>query len=164
MPYKTILITYYKCVNVALVTHAPYYAVACRLSGCRARLKCDGTRAETRFSLSAKWTSPFKSAGRQFSRLLAAELCLSAVVMLDTPCSEVVWRVLATHSNRIFPLYFPYRASPCAIRFQLSSTIFFHLFHKRYDIQEWRYESLWKRFIGVVSDEKWRTGVKAWVN
>jgi hypothetical protein len=29
--------------------------------------------------------------GRQFSRLLAAEVCASAVVMLDTPCSEVVW-------------------------------------------------------------------------
>jgi len=27
------------------------------------RLKCDGTRAETRFGLSAKQTSPFKSAG-----------------------------------------------------------------------------------------------------
>jgi len=26
-------------------------------------LKCDGTRAETRFRLSAKRTSPFKSAG-----------------------------------------------------------------------------------------------------
>jgi hypothetical protein len=32
------------------------------LSG-RLRLKCDGTRAETRFRLSAKRTSPFKSAG-----------------------------------------------------------------------------------------------------
>jgi len=29
----------------------------------RGRLKCDGTRAETRFRLSAKRTSPFKSAG-----------------------------------------------------------------------------------------------------
>jgi hypothetical protein len=28
--------------------------------------------------------------GRQFSRLLAAEVCASVVVMLDTPCSEVV--------------------------------------------------------------------------
>jgi len=28
--------------------------------------------------------------GRQFSRLLAAEVCASTVVMLDTPCSEVV--------------------------------------------------------------------------
>ena len=37
------------------------------------QLKCDGTRAETRFRLSAKRTSPFKSAGgRQFSRLLAS--------------------------------------------------------------------------------------------
>ena len=27
--------------------------------------------------------------GRPFSRLLAAEVCASAVVMLDTPCSEV---------------------------------------------------------------------------
>jgi hypothetical protein len=58
---------------------------------------------------------------RQFSRLLAAEVCASAVVMLDTPCSEVVWRVLATHSIRQFPLHFPFRASPCAIRFQTLS-------------------------------------------
>jgi len=42
----------------------------------RGQLKCDGTHAETRFRLSAKRTSPFKSAGgRQFSRLLAAEVC-----------------------------------------------------------------------------------------
>ena len=25
-------------------------------------------------------------------------------------------------------------------------------------------ESLWKTFIGVVSDEKWRTGMKAWAS
>ena len=56
----------------------------------RLRLKCDGIRAETRFRVSAKRTIPFKSAGRQFSQLLAAEVCASAVVMLDTPCSEVV--------------------------------------------------------------------------
>jgi hypothetical protein len=31
--------------------------------GIRLLLKCDGTRAETRFHLSAKQTSPFKSAG-----------------------------------------------------------------------------------------------------
>ena len=35
--------------------------------------------------------------------------------MLDTPCSEVVWRVLATHSIHQFPLHFPSRASPCAM-------------------------------------------------
>ena len=54
-------------------------------------LKRDGTRAETVFRLSAKRTSPFKLAGRrQFSRLLAAKVCASAVVMLHTPCSEVL--------------------------------------------------------------------------
>jgi len=46
----------------------------------------------------------------QFSRLLTAEVCASAVVMLDTPCSEIVWRVLATHSIRQFPHSLPF---PC---------------------------------------------------
>jgi hypothetical protein len=48
--------------------------------------------------------------GRQVSRLLAAEVCASAVVMLDTPCFEVVWRVLAN------PLHSPVSLSlplPC---------------------------------------------------
>jgi hypothetical protein len=61
--------------------------------------------------------------GRQFSRLLAAEVSASAVVMLDTPYPEVVWRVLATHSIRQFPFHFPSRASPCASTFRLQSTI-----------------------------------------
>jgi len=42
--------------------------------------------------------------------------------MLDTPCSKVVWRVLATHSICQFPLHFPSHASPCAITFYLEST------------------------------------------
>ena len=56
----------------------------------KARAEPDGTRAETTFRLSPKRTSPFKSAGSQFSRLLAAEVCASALVMLDTPRCEVV--------------------------------------------------------------------------
>jgi hypothetical protein len=59
---------------------------------------------------------------RHFSRLLAADVCASAVVMLDTPCSEVVWRVLATYIIRQFPIHLPSRASPCAITFQLEPT------------------------------------------
>jgi len=35
------------------------------------------------------------------------EVCGSAVVMLYTPCSEVVWRVLATQSIRQFPPSIP---------------------------------------------------------
>ena len=51
--------------------------------------------------------------------------------MLDTPCSEVLWRVLATHCIRQFPLHFPSRASPCAITFQLESThsVYTHIAH-----------------------------------
>jgi hypothetical protein len=62
--------------------------------------------------------------GRQFSRLLAAEVCASAVVMLDIPCSEVVWRVLATYSTRQFSLHFP-SASPCAtVRHHISTGLY----------------------------------------
>jgi len=77
----------------------------------RARLKRDGTRAETRFGLSAKRTSPFKLAGGQFSRLLAGEVCASVVVMvvmLDTPCSEVLCKTtgypLHSHVSPLLPL------------------------------------------------------------
>jgi len=62
--------------------------------------------------------------GRQFSRLLAAEVCASAVVMLDTPCSEVVWRVLDTHFIRQFPL-------PCVTLCQHIST---GLYHKCFNV------------------------------
>ena len=55
---------------------------------------------------------------RQFSPMLAAEVCASAVVMLDTPRSEVV---LPTPFAS-FPFHFPSRVSPCAIRFQTHST------------------------------------------
>ena len=48
------------------------------------------TRAETRFHLSAKRTIPFKSAGASVQSRPAAELCASAVVMLDIPRSEVM--------------------------------------------------------------------------
>jgi hypothetical protein len=66
-------------------------------------------RQNRRVHLNRRW--------RQFGRLLAAELCASAVVMLDTQCSKVVWRVLATHSICQFSLHFPSRASPyCSVK------------------------------------------------
>jgi len=89
----------------------------------RLRLKCDGTRAETWFHFRRNGLVHLNRQELQFSRPLAVELCASAVVMLDTPCSEVVWRELATHSIPQFPLHFLSRASPCAITFQLDSTL-----------------------------------------
>ena len=63
------------------------------------------------FVFRAKRTSPFKSVcggGGDVSSVdyCAAEVCASAVVMLDTPCSVVVWRVLAAHCIRQLPLHF----------------------------------------------------------
>jgi len=58
---------------------------------------------------------------RRGRRLLAAEVCASALIAGgNTPCSEVVWRVLATHSIRQFPLHFSSPASPCAVTFNWS--------------------------------------------
>jgi hypothetical protein len=95
--------------------YAPLWPVYPRQWPVRLRLKCDGTRAETRFRLSAKRTSPFESAGASVQSTTGSR-------GLRISGSEVVWRVLATHSIRQFFLHFPSRASPCAITFQLVST------------------------------------------
>jgi hypothetical protein len=63
--------------------------------------------------------------GRQFVRLLAGELCTSVCRVCTARaslCSAVMWRLLATHSFRQFPLYFSPCASMCAITFQTQST------------------------------------------
>jgi hypothetical protein len=84
--------------------------------------------------------------GRQFSRLLAAELRASAVVMLDTPCSQVVWRVLATHCIRKFPLHFPPLRHRVSSNFNWSLTSkFLKLFPSlKYDDTRWRREGKWR--------------------
>jgi hypothetical protein len=100
------------------------FSTDCRKITGRLRLKCDGARAETRFRLSAKRRSPFKSAVASVQSTNGSRgMRISGS---DTPCSEVVWRVLATYSIRQFPLHFPSSASPCAITFQLD----FNKFHK----------------------------------
>jgi hypothetical protein len=90
---------------------------------CRLRLKCDDTRAETRFCLSAKRTSPFKSAGASVQSTTGSR----GVRISGNDAGYTMFRgsvrVLATHSIRQFPLHFPSRASPCAITFQLDSTL-----------------------------------------
>jgi len=62
-------VSFYVSVLALVIWHAnrifsaSSYIVISGLSGCRLRLKCDGTRAETIFRLSAKRTSPFKLTG-----------------------------------------------------------------------------------------------------
>jgi hypothetical protein len=64
--------------------------------------------------------------GRQFSRLLAGELCTSACRVCTARaslCSAVMCRWLVTPSLLLFPLHFSSRASPCAITFQLTDVM-----------------------------------------
>jgi len=74
------------------------------------------------FVFRAKRMSPFKSPGPSVQSTAGSRGVRTAVVMLDTSRSEVVWRVLATHCIRKFPLHLPSRGSLCAIKFQLEPT------------------------------------------
>jgi len=94
--------------------------VCCRSA--RLRLKRDRTRTETRFRLSPKRTSPFKSAGASVQSIAGSRGVRISVSYAGYTTFRGSARVLATHSIRQFPLHFPSHASPCAIRFQTLST------------------------------------------
>ena len=55
----------------------------------RARMKRDGTRAETRFGLSEKWTSPFKSAWESVQSTAGSRGVRISGQTMDRPSSEV---------------------------------------------------------------------------
>ena len=88
----------------------------------RARAEPDGTRAETRFRLSPKRTSPFKSAGESVQSTAGSRGVRISVSNAGYSTSRGRVRVLATHSTRQFPLHFPSHASPCAITFRTQYT------------------------------------------
>jgi len=87
-----------------------------------ARSKRNGTRAETRFRLSPKRTSPFKSAGTSGQSTSGSRGVRISFSNAGYTMFRGSVRVLATQSIRQFPLHFPSRASPCAIRFQTHYT------------------------------------------
>ena len=88
---------------------------------CRMRLKCDGTRAETRFRLQAKRTSPFKSAGATFQSTAGSR----GVRISGSNAGYTMFR--GSVKSAAYPLHspvsssLPSRASPCTITFQLGS-------------------------------------------
>jgi len=87
-----------------------------------ARAERDGTRAETRFCLSPKRTSPFKSVGASVQSTAGSRGMRNSFSNAGNTTFGGGVRVLATHSIHQFPLHFPSRASPCATRFRTSST------------------------------------------
>ena len=88
----------------------------------RARAEPDGTRAETRFRLSPKRTSPFKSAGESVQSTAGSGGVRISVSNAGYTTFRGRVRVLATHCIRQFPLHFPSRASPCATTFRTQYT------------------------------------------
>jgi hypothetical protein len=89
----------------------------------RLRLNCDSPRAETKFRLSAKRTSPFKSAGASVQSTTGSRgLRISGS---NARCAMFRISVKGTgypfHSAVSSSLPFP--ASPCATTFQLDSTV-----------------------------------------
>ena len=90
----------------------------------RLHLKCDGTRAETRFRLSAKRTSPFKSVGASVCSTTGSRgVCISGSNGSNAGCTMFRGSVNSTGCPLHLPvsLHFPSHASPCAITFQLDS-------------------------------------------
>jgi hypothetical protein len=59
------------------------------INASRLRLKCDGTRAETRFRLSAKRTSQFKSAGASVQSTAGRRAVLTSLLVLYCSCKPV---------------------------------------------------------------------------
>ena len=88
----------------------------------KGQLKCDGTHAETRFRLSAKRTSPFKSAGASVQSTTGSR----GVRISGSNARYTMFRGSVKGTG--YPLHspvspsLPLRASPCAITFQLEST------------------------------------------
>ena len=86
-------------------------------AGGRGQLKCDGSRAETRFRLSAKRTSPFKSAGASVQSTTGSR----GVRISGSNAGYTMFRGCVKSTGYPLPSL-PLPASPCAIRFQLEST------------------------------------------
>ena len=89
----------------------------------RLRLKCDSTLAETRFRLSAKRTSLFKSAGASVQSITGSRgLRISGSIAGYTMFRGSVKATGYPLHSPVSPSL-PLPASPCAITFQLGSTI-----------------------------------------
>jgi hypothetical protein len=116
----------------------------------RLHLKCDGTRAETRFRLSANRTSPFKSAGASVQSTTGSR----GVRISDSNAGYTMFR--GNVKSNGYPLHSPVspspppRASPCAITIQLDSTKYLPHWHNL----------LWGRCPSSFPEDDSRSGVR----
>jgi len=97
---------------------------------CIARSKRDGTRAETRFGLSAKRASPFKSAGVSVQSTAGSQGVRISGKQLYRPCSDVQCKTtgypLHSHLSPSLPL-------PCVTVCHQVLNALYHTTHFRID-------------------------------
>ena len=116
----------------------------------RGRLKCDGTRAETGFSLSVKRASPFKSAGTS----VQSTTCSRGVRISGSNAGYTMFRGSVKGTG--YPLHspvspsLPLPSSPCAITFQLESTEAWGYMNKLSFLTRWETISFSKRTMLLV--------------
>ena len=79
----------------------------------RARLKRDGTRTETRFGLSEKWTSPFQSTGESVQSTAGSRGVRISGQTMDRPCSEVQCKSSGYPLQSPISPHFPPRVTVC---------------------------------------------------
>jgi len=119
----TVLFYTYAAYLVLYTIHRPTFLNNARV-GTKLSLKCYGTRAETRFRLSAKRKSPFKSAGAYVQSTTGSR----GVGISGSNVGYTMFRGSLKSTGYTLhspvPLHFPSRASPCVITFQLASTIY----------------------------------------
>jgi hypothetical protein len=86
----------------------------CRVFGDLRRLflKCDGTRTETRFRLSAKRTSPFKSAGASVQSTTGRRAVHISLQGLYCSCNPVFCSHVTLTGYQLYSLVSPFTSPP----------------------------------------------------
>ena len=122
------------------------------------RLKRDGTREKTRFRLSAKRMSPFKSAGRSVQSTTGSR----GVRISGSNAGYNMFR--GSVKSNGYPLHLPVSpslplpASPCAITFQLESTA---LYTDRFPYNSVRMQRPFPTMLFSCLKKIWWTNIKS---
>jgi hypothetical protein len=115
-------VTSQKAVHIIFIAATRQHCNNPKRSVVRGQLKCDGTRAETRFRPKAKRTSPFKSAGAS----VQSTTCGRGVRISGSIAGYTMFRGSVKGTG--YPIHspvspsLPSSASPCSITFQLKSS------------------------------------------
>jgi hypothetical protein len=97
----------------------------CHTVTARLRLKCDGTRAETRFRLTAKRTSPFKSAGASGQSTTGKRTVHISLQGLYCTCKPVFCSHVTLTGYPLHSLVSPSHPLPCVTVYHHISTGFY---------------------------------------